>query len=186
MNRRVEGLKKHELGLMAELLKDSCRSDREIARAMGISQPTVSRAKAKLEKEGYISEHTVIPNFNKLGYHLFALTFFKWKRGLTEEERSQARKWAIQKAPSVPNNVVLIERGMGLGFDSFMASFHEDYSSYAKLKEEITRMMPFVSFENMESFIVDLDDKVHYRYLTFAVLAKHLMEKEERRKGVEP
>ena len=78
-----------KLKLMTELLKNSHRSDRELARALGTSQPTVSRTREKLEKEGYINEYQIIPNFQKLGYHLFALTFFtgtkvstslKWKK----------------------------------------------------------------------------------------------------------
>jgi DNA-binding Lrp family transcriptional regulator len=179
MNEQGKGLKDVELRLISEVLKNSCRSDRELAKAMGVSQPTVSRTKAKLQKEGYISEYTVIPNFNKLGYHVFALTFFTWKKGFSGVEKEKAIKWALAKAPSAPNNIILIERGMGLGYDSLMASFHENYSSYVKLLDNV-RTSPYVDLSNMDSFIVNLDDKIHYRYLTFSTLAKHLSEREEK------
>lgn len=39
-------MKDVELSLVAELLKDSRRSDRELAKAIGVSQPTVSRLMA--------------------------------------------------------------------------------------------------------------------------------------------
>jgi DNA-binding Lrp family transcriptional regulator len=168
-------MKEVEFKLIAELMKNSCRSDRELAKAMGVSQPTVSRVKARLQKEGYILEYTIVPNFNKIGYHLFALTFFCWKKGIGKEEMEEARKWAQDKAPSVPSNIILIERGIGLGYDSFMGSFHKDYTSYVRLLDEIKKN-PYVDISGMESFIVNLDDKIHYRYLTFSMLAKHLLE----------
>ena len=168
-------MKDVELRLVAELLKNSNRSDRELAKALGISQPTVSRTRVRLEEEGYISEYTVIPNFNKLGYHLFALTFFTWKEGLTEKEKQEAVDWGLEQARKVPSNVVLIERGIGLNYNAFMASFHKDYSSYTDLTREV-KASPYMDTSNVESFIVNLDDKVHYRYLTFATLAKHLQE----------
>jgi len=173
-------MKDVELRLISELMKNSCRSDRQLAKALGVSQPTISRTKARLEKEGYISEYTIIPNFNKIGYHLFALTFFSWKEGVSKSEMEDAIKWAQEKAPSVPSNVVLIERGIGLRYNSFMGSFHKDYSSYAELMREIKKS-PYIDSTRMESFIVNLDDKIHYRTLTFSTLAKHLLETNQKR-----
>jgi DNA-binding Lrp family transcriptional regulator len=168
-------MKNTELRLISELMINSNRSDRQLAKALGVSQPTVSRIKARLEKEGYISEYTIIPNFRKIGYHLFALTFFSWKEGVSASEMEEAIKRAQEKASSVPSNVVLIERGIGLKYDSFMGSFHKDYSSYTKLISEIKKN-PYVDLARMESFIVNLDDEIHYRNLTFSTLAKHLLE----------
>jgi DNA-binding Lrp family transcriptional regulator len=168
-------MKDVELRLISELMKNSCRSDRELAKAMRVSQPTVSRTKARLEKEGYILEYTIIPNFNKLGYHLFALTFFSLKRDIPSSEMPNAVKLGLERTQEVPSNVVLIERGIGLHFDSFMASFHKDYSSYTSLMQRV-KTSRYIDLKTVESFIVDLDDKVHYRYLTFSTLAKHLLE----------
>ena len=167
-------MKDVELRLISELLKNSRRSDRELAKALGVSQPTVSRIRARLEKEGYISEYTIIPNFNKIGYHLFALTFFSWKQGASKSEMEEAIKWAQEKAPSAPSNIILIERGIGLNYNSFMGSFHKDYSSYTEIMNEIKKN-PYLDSARMESFIVNLDDEIHYRNLTFSTLAKHLL-----------
>lgn len=174
-------MKDTELKLMSELLKNSCRSDRELARALGTSQPTATRTRRKLEKEGYVSEFTVIPNFQKLGYHLYALTFFTWKKGLSNNEKEEAKKWAVEQAPLVASNVILIERGIGLGYDSFMASYHKDYNSYTELMSEVKKS-PYVDKGHLDSFIVNLDDEVHYRYLTFSTLAKHLLTMQEPKK----
>ena len=173
-------MKDIELRLVSELMKNSCRSDRELAQALQVSQPTVSRTRKKLEKEGYISEYTAIPNFNKIGYHIFALTFFSWKHGLNVEEKEEARKLALEKSPHVADNVVLIERGIGFEHDSFMASFHKDYASYTELLKE-ARANPYMDTHKLQSFLVDLDDKVHYRYLTFSTLAKHMLEKNQKK-----
>jgi DNA-binding Lrp family transcriptional regulator len=168
-------MKTVEMRLISELMINSCRSDRQLAKALGVSQPTVSRIKARLEKEGYISQYTIIPDFNKIGYHLFALTFFSWKKDISAREMKEAIKWASEKASSVASNVVLIERGIGLNHDSFMASFHKDYSSYTELMKEVKKN-PYIDVARMESFLVSLDDKIHYRTLTFSTLAKHLLE----------
>ena len=178
VERRNKAMKDVELKLISELMKDSQRSDRELARAIGVSQPTVSRVKQRLKREGYLREFTTIPDFNKIGYHLFALTFFSWNKDLVPKEMEKARGLALEKSPLVSSNVVLIERGIGLNYDSFMASFHKDYSSYTKLMEEV-KTSQYIDMSRLESFIVNLDDKVHYRYLTFATLAKHLLEMEK-------
>ena len=49
-------IKKKELKLIIELLKNSKASDRELAGRIGVSQPTVSRTRHNLEKKGYITK----------------------------------------------------------------------------------------------------------------------------------
>ena len=63
-------MKDVELRLISELMKNSRRSDRELAKATGVSQPTISRMIKKLEKERIIKEYTMIPDFVKLGYEI--------------------------------------------------------------------------------------------------------------------
>lgn len=46
------------------------REKYEIARAIESSQPTVTRARNKPEKKGYIREYSAILNFKKLGYQV--------------------------------------------------------------------------------------------------------------------
>jgi Lrp/AsnC family transcriptional regulator for asnA, asnC and gidA len=68
-------MKEVELKLVSELMKNSRRSDRDLAKAIGVSQPTVTRTRSRLEREGIIREYTMIPDFGKLGYKIMALTF---------------------------------------------------------------------------------------------------------------
>ncbi|MGA2309647.1 MAG: winged helix-turn-helix transcriptional regulator [Candidatus Bathyarchaeia archaeon] len=78
-NAEREPLKDTEAALISELISNSRRSDRELARAIGVSQPTVSRIIKRLEREGVVNEYTMIPDFRKLGYNLCAFIFLKLK-----------------------------------------------------------------------------------------------------------
>jgi DNA-binding Lrp family transcriptional regulator len=64
-----------EVKLISELMKDSRRSDRELVRVLGISQPTVGRMIKRLEKDGVINEYTMIPDLSRLGIDIVAFTF---------------------------------------------------------------------------------------------------------------
>lgn len=65
-------MKKIDMKLLSELLKDSKRSDRELAKVLGVSQPTVTRMRTKLVKEGMIRDWIVVPDFVKMGYEIFS------------------------------------------------------------------------------------------------------------------
>ena len=67
-------LKENELRLVCELIKNSRRSDRELAKSLDLSQPTVSRIRTKLEKRGII-QYTGTPNLKELGFEIVAITF---------------------------------------------------------------------------------------------------------------
>jgi DNA-binding Lrp family transcriptional regulator len=47
----VKAMKDIERRLVSELMINSRRSDRQLAKALAVSQPTVTRVRAKLEKE---------------------------------------------------------------------------------------------------------------------------------------
>jgi len=52
-------MKKRMMNLLFELLKNSKRSDKELAKVLMVSQPTVTRMRSRLVKEGVIKEFTV-------------------------------------------------------------------------------------------------------------------------------
>jgi len=168
-------LKNIELHLISELMKNSRRSDRQLAKALGVSQPTVSRTLERLEKQGMIREYTVIPNFQKLGYQIAALTLVKMKSGLSPEEVDRAREISIKDMREKgPPEIIMFERGMGDGYTAILVSLHHNYSEYSKLKERM-RLYPFLDHGAALSFLIDLNDDLHYRYLTFSTLARHLL-----------
>jgi DNA-binding Lrp family transcriptional regulator len=115
--------------LLKEMLKNSKRSDREIAKNLGVSQPTVTRTRARLEKE-YIKTYTVVPDFAKLGYQILAFTFIKMKTYPSTEEAEEIVKRATEWTNRHPN-VIFAADGEGFGKDIIMISFHKNYALYS-------------------------------------------------------
>ena len=157
------------------------RSDRQLAKALGISQPTVSRTLHKLEREGAIKEYCMIPDFTKLGYTLFAVTFVKLKTQLSRDQIEKARQSAKESVKS-SLNFIMLERGMGMGYNGVFLSFHEDYSSFTLLKKWLAQF-DFIEVAEVQSFLVNLKDEIHYRSLTFSTLAKHILTRANQEKG---
>ncbi|MCW3982010.1 MAG: Lrp/AsnC family transcriptional regulator, partial [Candidatus Bathyarchaeota archaeon] len=60
-------MKKIDSRILAELMRNSKVSDRQLAKRVGVSQPTITRRRARLEK-GIINGYTTIPHWANLGY----------------------------------------------------------------------------------------------------------------------
>jgi DNA-binding Lrp family transcriptional regulator len=172
-------LKGAELKLIVELMKNSRRSDRELAKAVGVSQPTVNRMIKKLESEGYIKEYTAIPDFRKLGFELVSVNFVKFKAGTDAERIEKLKNTArqIQTETGLPS--LLVMSGMGMGFDRVIIMYHRDYASYAKFKD-IMKGAAEGNVEKFESFLAVLDGKNHFQPLSLSSLAKFLSLREAR------
>jgi DNA-binding Lrp family transcriptional regulator len=174
----VKTLKDTELKVISELMKDSRRSDRELAKVIGVSQPTITRTRRKLEKEGYIKEYTMIPDFAKLGYELMSVLFVKVKDRAKLEDFKRASE---ATAEEVNKNVfpdLLNEAGMGLGFDGIIITLHRSYSDYTK-QLNYARSRSFIQSERVDGFLVNLRDPVHYRSLTLSVVANDLVNRSQ-------
>jgi DNA-binding Lrp family transcriptional regulator len=145
MDRREQ----ENLRLLFAFIKGARRSDRELARVLKVSQPTVTRKRAALEKEGYIKEYTVIPDLSKMGYDFIAITFLSFAED-RPELFEKAREWTNRRPC-----IIYATNGEGLGMNSIMMSVHTDYASYSKLITELRRdWQP--NLRNTETFIVSL------------------------------
>ena len=169
-----KALKKTEVALVSELMKNSRRSDRELAKAIGVSQPTVSRMIRKLEKERVVNEYTMIPDFRKLGYTICALIFTKVKAPIPPEKIENKREAIKKRLSHSPFAILLLERGIGLDYDAVIVCLYRDYASYVEHMRIIKELPYFVSSE-VNSCLIDLYDAIHYWYLTFAGVAKDLL-----------
>ena len=122
-------LKPEDYKIVFELMKNARISDRQLAKMIGVSQPTVSRKRASLEKE-LIEGYTAVPKWEKLGYEIFAITFFKTKSVVATKERySAVRKKGLDWLMSQPN-VIMAGACRGMGMDAFNLSLHKSYSDY--------------------------------------------------------
>jgi DNA-binding Lrp family transcriptional regulator len=162
-----------ELKIISELMKNSRRSDRDLAREIHISQPTVTRTRTRLEKEGCIKEYTAIPDFHKLGFEILVITFSRFVKELTLEELEELRNLAKELEKKNPAAMLIAAIGMGLGFNRVFISLHKNYSSYMKTIGQI-KSIPSVDPSHIESFVISLVDEQHYQPLTFSTIAKYL------------
>jgi DNA-binding Lrp family transcriptional regulator len=137
---------------------------------------------SRLEKEGVVKEYTIIPDFQKLGYALAAITLGRVKDEFRKPEvLDEIRREFIKNFNQTALEVILDERGRGMEYDGIIVSFHRSYSEYADFKRWM-KQMPFIDASKLDSFLIDLNDKVHHRYLTFSYLAKHVTQTQNRNK----
>ena len=168
-----EELKNIEIRIIAELMKNSHRSDREIARAVGVSQPTVSRAIRRLEKEGIIKEYTMIPDFRRLGYQIMALAFLGKQETQRQEESEELRRAARELEKKTPYANITVVDGMGIGKGRVLINLYRDYRSYLEGMTTI-RSLPYVEPDEAESFLIDLCDERNFRVLSLEQVARHI------------
>jgi len=173
-------MKDVELRLISELMKNGRKSDRELAKAIGVSQPTVTRTRSRLEKEGIIKEYTMIPDFGKLGFEIACISLIRFTKELTEEEFKELRRYSKDLEMKNPGAVLMAMNGMGLGFNRVFISFYRNYSSYIK-DMNLIKSIPNVDAAHVESFIISLGDKFHFQPITFSVIANYLLKTKEER-----
>ena len=166
----MEKLKSIDYKILFALMKNSKISDRQLAKQIGVSQPTVTRRRARLEKEA-IDGYTAIPKWEKLGYEILAVTMVKSPSRLGTDEvvtdsYETSMKW-LEKQP----NVIFGAGCRGMGLSGIMFSVHK---SYADLDEFLTnhRMQLGHLLEEVNTIIVNLTGKSVYRPLSLKYLAK--------------
>ena len=125
------GTKKRMMSLLLELLKDSKRSDRELAKVLGVSQPTVTRMRQRLVKEGMIREFTVIPDFVKMGYEIMAISCVKTKTPMMKEIEEKGVRW-WKKYP----NVIFAANAEGMGKNGVIISLHKSFTEFHQFVKE--------------------------------------------------
>lgn len=174
MNEKTRAkLKDIEVRIIAELMKNSRRSDRELAQAVGVSQPTISRTIKKLEKEGMIKEYTMIPDFKRLGYEIMGVSFIKTGETAKENEEVALRKAVAELEKKKPHASLMAVNGSGIGKDRMFITLYKDYGAYAEALR-LMRELPYVYAKDVESFLVDLNDEDNYRLLTLGQVARHI------------
>ena len=154
--------------LLVELLKNSRRSDRDLARALDSSQPTVSRNRKRIEQEGLIRSYSVIPHWSKLGFEILALTFTKMRPEILSAEMIGKVKDYAARFP----NAIFATTGEGFGMTGLIVSLHKDYRDYAQ-KLSLFRMDWGKYMEDIKSF-VSVTGEGTIKEFSFEYLAKSL------------
>jgi DNA-binding Lrp family transcriptional regulator len=161
-----------ELKLVSELLRNSNRSDRELAKTLGTSQPTISRTLKRLKEEGVIKEHTIIPDFEKLGIELLAITFGVWSpekiKEYSEDERVEKAKRFLSGHP----NAIFASSGDGLRKGRVVISLHKNYTDYTEFMRQARS--EWAVLVDLESFIISLKTDIAPIPFSFKNLGKYV------------
>ncbi len=87
-----------------------------------------------------------------------ALNFLKLDPKVTMKHIEGFRHTHPETIGKDPFRVVLIHRGMGLGYDTVIVSFHKDYSSYDDFRYFAKHAMG-ESVAEMNTFLINLDEE---------------------------
>lgn len=167
-------LKELDYEILSELMKNSKMSDRQLAKKLGVSQPTATRRRTRLEKKRIIKEYSFIPDFPELGYHIMAITLLKYSTNVDMERVVEAREKAKEIVKESPFEMIMAQKGIGINYDGATISFHKDYGAFVKFRDQLRQSLP-VKADKIDSFLINLDDETQYRPLTFSTLANHLL-----------
>ena len=147
--------------LLHELMKNSKRSDRDLAKILGVSQPTLTRMRKRLERDGYILDYTAIPNMTKLGFEVTAFTFLNIDRydaktgELDVALGERAHKWVAHNS-----KIIFAAGGEGLeGKNCMMLSVHRDFTAFTEFISDF-RAQWTARIKNIDSFLVSLKGKM--------------------------
>ena len=127
----MKELKPIDYKILFELMKDSHRSDRQLAKALGVSQPTVTRRRAMLE-ENFIEGYTVIPKFGQIGFEIASITFLKSKLKYQSGEDKERALQKMKEWYMKQTNVIMVLEGRGMGYDAACISLHENFANFAE------------------------------------------------------
>ena len=164
-------LKDIDFKILSGLMKNSKISDRKLAEIIGVSQPTVTRRRAKMEKE-LSFEYTVIPDLSKLGMEILVFHFVQWKPEYTHIQAKDLQK-KLDKFLSDHPNFIFISTGQGLGMSRIAISIHKNYSQYVTFMTEFREKWSLHAAKD-DTFIVSLKGDRARRPLTFKYLADYI------------
>jgi hypothetical protein len=91
------------------------------------------------------------------------------------------RKAAVEAEQQNPFVSLLAMNGLGMQKDRMFITLYKDYADYV-MTMQLTKQLPNVNVESMESFLVNLQDKSNYRILTMSQVARHIQSSSENAK----
>jgi len=152
--------------ILQELLKNSKKSDRELSKAIGVSQATFTRRRKQLERK-VIQEYTITPNLYELGFEILAFSFVRFR-----EPRMDLLEKARQFMVKQPN-IIFASGGEGLGMGAVGISVHKDYTSYTNFLTTMRHEWADVVVD-LQSFLVSLKGDLEVKPFSLKPLAEIL------------
>ncbi len=149
--------KQKMVDLLYELMKNSKRSDRELAKVVKVSQPTITRMRKNLEKMEYIQEYTIVPAVEKLGFELTALNFLS--TSTRPKDVKEMQEWISES-----QKIIFSSLGEGLnGKTLLLVSVHRDFTDFSEFTRELRGILGLKG-ASLESFLVSLKTDMIKRF----------------------
>jgi len=163
-------MKDIDLKILFELMKNSKTTDRQLAKKVGVSQPTVTRRRARLERE-VIDGYTAIPKWDKIGYNLLAVTLVKTLFKFSSNEKRNSAYNKSMEWLAKQSNVIMGSGCRGMGMTGIMISLHKTYAALDEFlinhREQLGDIL-----EDVQTIVVNLSGKAFYRPLHLKYLAE--------------
>ncbi len=125
----LDSKEQKNLEILYSLMVLGGKSDRAIAKILGINNATLSKRKRKLEQEGYIKEYTIIPDFHKIGKEILLFSFSTTTDLISPQQVKEAKE-LLQKHPEV---LCVLDGQDVKGTYWITISVHENYENYLNL-----------------------------------------------------
>ena len=149
----MKELKSLDYKILWELVKNSRRSDRTLARVLKSSQPTVTRKRTRLEKD-FLNGYTAIPKWEKIGYEILAIALIKAVGIFSSKEYPDIQKQGLEWLAKQPN-VIMGGACEGMGMNAFIISLHKNFSDHSKFMLNLRlEMGNFI--DEVQTILVDL------------------------------
>ncbi len=156
------------MNLLYELTKNARRSDRELAKTLGLSQPSIGRLRKILEEEA-ILQYAAIPDLSYIGFDLMVFTLYRRKEPLQPIMKGTG-EW-LNGQP----NVLFLSEGQGMDADGVAISIHKDYADFSEFHKEFRQEMnPYL--ETCKTFMVSLRGHKIARFFPFNESVKHALD----------
>jgi DNA-binding Lrp family transcriptional regulator len=167
----MKELKSIDYQILSELLKNSRRSDRKLAKILKTSQPTLTRRRTKLEKD-FLRGYTAIPQWKRLGFEIIAFTLVRSNVKYVSAEKRQLALSKLRKWFAKQPNVVFAAEGAGAGRDGIFISIHKNYSDFVEFMEKHNSELSAFIIESQTTIVstnpAALIKPFHFKYLAEA------------------
>ncbi|MBW6462099.1 MAG: Lrp/AsnC family transcriptional regulator [DPANN group archaeon] len=162
-------LKKKEKDVLLKLIQKGRKTDKQIAKELDTTQPTVTRIRQKLEQEKYIIGYHASPNLKMIGLNIIIITFIQWTDYSKKEELIGFIKEIINN-----KNILCFARGNGLsGRTSVFISSHKDMKGYEDFIVDIkTKWGTYI--KNTDQFISSIDNI--FKGFDYSNVVSHILE----------
>ena len=145
--------------LLRKLLKNSKRSDRELAKVLKVSQPTITRTRHKLEKNGLIQDYTIIPDFRKMGFEILAINLAKLRPEILLSGISEKAREFITKFP----NTIFASTGEGMGMNAVDIALYRSFAEYHS-RANLMRTEWKEIIEDLRGFVIPIGEGEFKRF----------------------